>query len=242
MTNECIHCKKVFSTKSNLNAHIKTCKVLNKNVLCDEKKYMIEEIEILKEQNKKLKEENSDFKLKLLTIKLETENEIYKKYAQTVTDIAKQPKNSNINNFKNNIISFDLRDEENIKNIQTKMNSTFEEKHFMEGQKGVAIALVNGVLKTGEGINNKYLISDHSRSIFKTKDKYGNIIYDQGASLLTDIVYRGIKDKVGDISRMCMDREKNNLDMLVFISNNVLGITKMREDNSDFRKELLKSG
>ena len=76
-------------------------------------------------------------------------------------------------------------------------------------------------------------------SLFKSKDKNGNIITDPKASTLTGIVYGGIKNKLGDISKMCMDREKNNLEKLVSISNNTMSIIRMTEDNSEFRKELM---
>jgi hypothetical protein len=240
---ECLHCKKIFSTNYNLKVHINSsCKILikeGKQKTEDEIKKIKEDFEEYKLENAKILEE-----YKLENAKLKGELEVYKSYgefhAQGVMDIAKQPKNTNTNNYKNNIVMFDLRDEENVKDIQSKLCNTFEEKHLMEGQKGVAKAVVQGVLKNEEGVNDKYLCSDYSRSIFKTKDKYGNIITDQKATILTNIVYNGIRNKVGDISKMCMDREKNT-DKLVSISNNTLDIIKMTEDNSDFRKELMTS-
>lgn len=256
----CQYCNKQLFNKQSLQRHTNICKVFiqeDKEIKENEKKQLKDEIKQLREELEEYKLNNTILKeneIKLLIEELEEyklenarlkgEIEVYKSYgefhAQGVMDIAKQPKHTNTNttNYKS-VVTFDLRDEENIKDIQNKVCNTFEEKHFVEGQKGVAKAVVQGVLRNEEGVNKKYLCTDYARSIFKSKDKYGNMITDPKAAMLTNIVYIGIKEKVGYISKRCMDREKDNLEKLVCISNNTLDIIKMTEDNSDFRKELM---
>lgn len=256
----CEYCNKDFKTKHNMLRHVNSCKVYikinNENIKLkeEEEKQKIlyennklkEEIERLKEENNKLKEEikYSEYEFKIKMSNLETE--IYKSQSQIQTEnileIAKQPtiNNNTINNtYKNKIaVTFDLKDKITIEDIQTKVCNALNKVHFMNGQKGIARVVSGTILKNENGIDDKYLCSDQSRGSFRYKDSDGVMQIDHKAMRLTDIIYKGVKEKIQRISKECMDKETDT-DLIVLISRNILDINKMNEDNTDFRNEII---
>lgn len=256
---ECDNCKKKFSTKGNLTKHMKDFCIFSKqnNLISDinlKYKELKKDYELLLQEKNKIEkdfeqnknkldnlyQENQDLKFKL--VKIETENEIYKKTEEkqfnTISDIAKQPTISNsYNSYKNKLeIMFDLNDTQTIEDIQKKVNDGFEKQHFMNGQKGVAKVLIQEIFDNNG--NKMYICSDYARGMFRFKDKYGNVHVDNKAMKLSDIVYNGVKNKLYTISRECMENEKD-VDVIMSISQNVMDIKKMTEDNCDFRNEII---
>lgn len=256
----CEYCDKHFKSKHNMTRHLNICKIYikirndnskleeekEKQKIINENNILKEEIKKLIEENNKLKEENNKYEFEIKMSKLETE--IYKTQnqiqADNILEIAKQPTNINantntINNYKNKIsVTFDLKDKETIEDIQNKVCGVLSKTHVMNGQKGLARAVSGTILKNENGIDDKYVCSDLSRGSFRYKDSDGVMQIDYKAMRLTDIVYKGVKEKVRLISKECMEKETDT-DAIVCISQNILDINNMNEDNTDFRNEII---
>ena len=147
---ECDNCRKNFSTKGNLTKHKKDFCIFSKQnnlvsgisnkydnlmkdyqLLLEQKNNIENEYNQINIQNKELYEENQQLKIKI--VKLETENEIYRKTEEkqfnTISDIAKQPTISN--SYKNKLeIMFDLNDIQTIEDIQKKVNEGFDRTFY----------------------------------------------------------------------------------------------------------------
>ena len=115
----CEFCNKNFT---NIRQHSVTCKVKQIKTYDIDSKILLEKIqsdnEKLQEENEKLQEENEKHQKEILEmkeyiIKIETENNIYKKDHDTITSIAKQPKITTNNN--NNTYNLSVYDDDIIK-------------------------------------------------------------------------------------------------------------------------------
>lgn len=136
-------------------------------------------------------------------------------------------------------ISLDLNDTKTVEDMKKKVNDGFEKEHFLKGQKGLVQVVVQEVFdKDG---NKMYICTDPSRGMFRFKDKNGNIHFDSKAMKLTDIVYDGVKEKLYTISKEYMSEHErnNNFDQMISITERIMDIKKMTEDNCDFRNELI---
>lgn len=237
----CSECKKILSSKSNLNRHMNSyCKNIKPNLQ--------EQNNILKEENKLLKLKIKDIierelNLKLTIARLEGEINIYKqtdeKQFNSIVNIANQPKTSTTYNKTQNItIPFDLTDPNTISEIQNKLKNNFSKEHLLQGQRGMGRLLVENVLAGDDGKNNKYICTDYSRGTFKYKDVEGNTHVDNGGKKLTNVVLEGVKEEVYDIAKDCMDKEEDDV-AFGMITKSVIDIKKLKEDNSKFLDEIV---
>lgn len=181
---ECEYCNKIFT---NIKKHLNVCK--------ERKKESIEQIKndyiVLNNQYNILKNEkdqliiNYDKKIQELKdyiIKLETENSIYKKDHETISDIAKQPKTTN-NNIINNLCVYD---DNEIKNRFSVAISNIKPSDLYDGQKSIG-RFVAPCLKNDDG-TKMLSCTDYSRNVFVYKDKNGNINKDIKCKNLADLI------------------------------------------------------
>jgi hypothetical protein len=206
----CEFCSKSFSV-TNINKHILNCKIKKKNedvlirnsleklknINTDLEKYnkeLINENNELKKYNDKLNNEIEKYikttskenkiiqELKEYVIKLETENNIYKKDHETISVIAKQPKNTT-NNIINNL---SIYDDNEIKNRFCVAISNIKPSDLYDGQKSIG-RFVAPCLKNEDG-TKMISCSDYSRNIFIYKDKNGIINKDIKCKNLADLI------------------------------------------------------
>jgi hypothetical protein len=227
---ECKFCKKILSSISSMNHHIKTakycleiqgknikniknfdCKYCNKifttkkildthYLSCKTKKNSDNEKEKLLEENKILKK--IIIEKDLLISKLKTENSIYAKDHESLIDIAKQTKNITNNNITTTKI-LNIKsslDLENINQIKELIKDRYNLEYIFDGQKGIAKFAVENILTDEEG-NLKYICTDPSRYIFKYKDHTGDIKKDIEAKKLTNfLIEGGINNKASNLA------------------------------------------
>lgn len=120
--------------------------------------------------------------MKEYIIKLETENNIYKKDHETVTIMAKQPKTNNNNNNYN----LSVYDDNIIKNRFSMAINNIKPSDLYDGQKSIG-RFVAPCLKNEDGSKMIYC-SDPSRNVFVYKDSHGNINKDIKCKNLASII------------------------------------------------------
>ena len=179
MSLTCIYCKKVLSSTSALNLHLKRTKYCLK--LQAELK--------LKESNSNLLETQvlaSDYKAlyeKLLidhTRLLEDKKTIEAKYDALIEKITSKTHKTTINT--NNIISVFNRTDEEIKNIYSE-NLTID--HIAGGVQAIAKLIVEKVIKDMTG-KPMITITDKSRGNAKYKLSTGEVVIDNGLDKFTE--------------------------------------------------------
>ena len=179
MSLTCIYCKKVLSSTSALNLHLKRTKYCLK--LQAELK--------LKESNSNLLETQvlaSDYKAlyeKLLidhTRLLEDKKTIEAKYDALIEKITSKTHKTTINT--NNIISVFNRTDEEIKNIYSE-NLTID--HIAGGVQAIAKLIVEKVIKDMTG-KSMITITDKSRGNAKYKLSTGEVVIDNGLDKFTE--------------------------------------------------------
>ena len=171
----CDFCKKNFSV-TNIGKHVLTCKIKKKM----ENDNIMYEYEKLQNKIKELEECNKN--LQEYIIKLETENNIYKKDHETISVIAKQPKNTT-NNIVNNL---SIYDDNEIKNRFCVAISNIKPSDLYDGQKSIG-RFVAPCLTNDDG-TKMISCSDYSRNIFVYKDKNGIINKDIKCKNLVDLI------------------------------------------------------
>jgi len=169
---KCDFCDKNFA---NIKKHLNICKEKKKEILIN---YGKNNQEIINEYEKKIQE------LKDYIIKLETENSIYKKDHETISDIAKQPKTTN--NTNNIINNLSIYDHDEIKNRFCVALSNIKPCDLYEGQKSIG-RFVAPCLKNDDG-TKMLSCTDHTRNVFVYKDKNGNINKDIKCKNLADLI------------------------------------------------------
>jgi len=205
---ECEFCKSILKTVSSLNYHIKNnkkCLEIQSKTIDNVKSDLIEcefcnktfanikkHLNICKEKKKETNENNKKLiieyekkiqELKDYIIKLETENNIYKKDHETISDIAKQPKTTNTNNIINNLSVYD---HDEIKNRFCIALNNIKPSDFYDGQKSIG-RYVAPCLKNDDG-TKMISCTDHTRNIFVYKDKNGNINKDIKCKNLAELI------------------------------------------------------
>jgi hypothetical protein len=101
--------------------------------------------------------------------------------------------NTTYNNIRNKISDKYFLEELKPDYIKRKCESFFNEKVFMEGQRGIARLCNEHIINTND--DKKLLIStDKNRGVFKYSDKNGNIKEDIGGRVLIDKINRPIQD------------------------------------------------
>ena len=223
---KCEFCGKSFSA-TNINKHTITCKIKKK---IDNDKGLIE-FEILQNKNKEIEELNKKLVIKNNTltseneklindieklsnenksikdyiIKLETENSIYKKDHETISDIAKQPKNNTTNNIINNLCVYD---DNEIKNRFSAAISNIKPSDLYDGQKSIGRFVVP-CLKNDDG-TKMLSCTDYARNVFIYKDKNGNINKDIKCKNLVDLIEPIASAKADQLLKEdCIIKEKS---------------------------------
>jgi hypothetical protein len=188
---ECLFCKKNFSTKSNLTKHLHNCKskdnfLLESQIQSLKEKYE-KEIQSLKEKNNEL-------------------NEKIEKLESQIFEIAKQPKTTNNNNQKINIINhlavYDITQEKAINDI----DENFSNEVFHGGPKAIAKLVRDKIITDPETGKPKLFLSDKSRLNAKYITETGEIEIDLGC----EKTYNLIKDPLLDRNeKICIDLVDN---------------------------------
>lgn len=189
------------------------------------KEHFEKQEENYKEQLQKQEEKLSDLQNKL--------DKIANKAIDRPTTVVS---NTTTNNNLNIMSSIDFNDLENIKYlIENKLNAN----HVVDGQKGIAQFLVDSFLKDDEG-NLKYKCTDPSRSIFKYKNREGEINKDiEAKKLISYIVDGGIKGKSVEIAReWYTDEGVIDITKYKIMDQPQQLILSIEGENSGFRREL----
>ena len=219
----CIYCKKILSSKQNLNIHLQSC-LPKYEFLYKEKE---EENEGLKSTIKTLENQVNELKF---------QNKLYKELSnntqECIQSIAKQPKNHTTNNL---ILSpIDLSQEHISKVIAEK----FTKEHFYDGQAGVARFAFDNILKDKDG-KLAYVCTDVARHIFKHVDENGEVVKDVRASKLTKKLTADVKKMSGQIViKKTKEEEEAKVNCSFFLTKKMEEISNIDDDNSKFRIEL----
>jgi len=232
----CKYCNKNLTSKQNIKIHENSCSY--KKEYENELKDIKNKCEELEKQNKNYLEEIQ--KLREINAELKGELKNANRATDCIYEIAKQPKNiTNTNNSKTLNITgtLDFNDIDKIKEI---IDTKYNINHLLSGQKGFAHFAAQNLLKDEEG-NYNYTCTDPSRQIFKFKNTKGEIEKDIEAKKLTNyLVEGGIKDKALDISlSWCQNEGKIDKEKFIFISEKQDSILNIKENNSEFKKELV---
>ncbi len=265
---ECKWCIKSYTRNENLLEHQIICKK-NPNIDIDLIKLKYEEeIKKYKEENDNLKQKLYDSEKRCIELQARLEErtnskeefkELHSKREECIEKIAMQPK-SNTSNTQNTLNSqiinnlpiFNLT----AKQLEEEAEEGFSLDLFLQGQVGVAKFTIN-IARKNHDDKLPWIVSDHVRGIFKTKDKDGNIIIDRKAQKLTEMVMEAVKKKnqehhdsfypkrdyKSDDERdeAEIDRVgKIELDDQMRADDCYMDIMKMKRDNSVFMKNLIK--
>ena len=255
---ECVYCKSVFATKTNLNTHQRTakyCLKLRENL--PGKEYVCKGCDKIFTQQSNLERHIEICKVICKVSRLETEleykNNYIEKLEQTIKELQHGLKdvaviavsrpttitttnnthtqNNNQNNILMNLTPFEI----NKENFAEKINEHFNKNYLINGQKGVAQFAVDKILKDDEG-KLMYICTDPSRQIYRFKSIDGFVERDVKAKKLTTALYDELRSKSHSIS----NEEMKNGDSSVFMlySGRFQDIKELEEDNSEFRIEL----
>ena len=198
----CEYCKKKYST-NNFKRHSECCKIKIK-ILQNEKEKKYETL--LKEKDEEI------LALKNEIIELKTSNFIYKEYAETVKEIAKEPRTTN-----NNTVHNHLLENEPLVLTQEKVRENIEQhytrEHFLMGQKGAARFAAEYLLKDDNG-NLLYICADSSRHIFKCKNENGDIIKDIKANKLIEMISCNLVTRSLEIGKARIQEETENINIV----------------------------
>lgn len=245
---ECKYCKRVLKTKSSLNNHQKTtkyclkiqgkdikrcfeCKYCSKNFI--KKGHLTDHFKVCKNDPLILKKllQRKDVEIELLKKELE----IYKKDKdKLLKDLVNRPTTTNKNTINQtlNLTVFN----KTAADIKKLVEEKYDTNYLLQGQKGVARFTHSHVLE-GNKIDDKdpiYIITDRNRGNGKYKSSRGEIVSDNGLQGLTKKVYPSVKDKACRLA--LKEKAMENED----IYNNFQDVFGMMDDNTDFRKEMVK--
>ena len=229
---DCEYCKKSFTSKHRLNKHVENC-LEKSNKLLKQKE---DENAVLALQLSEAQDRIIDLENQLKTVRLEVENELIKerndKLETTVEEIAKQPKNQQINNKIIITTPLDLSSQA----VQQAIETNFSHEHLTMGQKGVARFAYDNMLKDEQG-KLKYICTDPSRQVFQYKNDKGVIQKDVRATKLTKALLEA--DIKQTSHKIAWDNMKDG-DNEIFLAytNHYQDIQELEQDNSDFSKEL----
>ena len=229
---DCEYCKKSFTSKHRLNKHVENC-LEKSNKLLKQKE---DENAVLALQLSEAQDRIIDLENQLKTVRLEVENELIKerndKLETTVEEIAKQPKNQQINNKIIITTPLDLSSQA----VQQAIETNFSHEHLTMGQKGVARFAYDNMLKDEQG-KLKYICTDPSRQVFQYKNDKGVIQKDVRATKLTKALLEAdIKQTSHKIAWDNMKDGDNEIFMTY--TNHYQDIQELEQDNSKFSKEL----
>lgn len=267
---KCEYCEKIFSTKYSLNCHIDVCKEskeqerekykeykdLYENMKLEMQTYKI----LLSERNNTIKERDNS--IKSLEKNISELKEMLDKAAQTISDIAKQPKNTtnntNIKTQTNNNIQNILSDHKtyedytNRERILSLVKDNNIEEYFWKGQRGVAEFVYDRIAKTDDG---KMIIccTDPSRNRFKYKNASNIISEDIEAHIFHKKISEPIKQIYNDVHSNIQkeidekiitgskDYSKIDLEFkkdIALEKNTEIQMLSNYEDNGDYRRAI----
>ena len=230
---ECLYCKKILSSKQNLNSHTSICDIKikensqNKDLEITKLKEEIIKLQEHKEQNIKIQQEYK-----------EQIKELQNKIERMATKAIEKPTSNTTNLF---LSPIDLIQEHITKMIQEK----FTKEHFYDGQAGVARFAVDNILKDKDG-KLGYICTDPARQIFKHITSDGEVKKDVRASKLTKKLVKDVKKVSGDIVLKKMKETNESTEFkkfdkdvsLNFLTKKMDEIAVIEDDNSKFRAEL----
>ena len=188
----CSYCSEFFV---NIKRHFLSCKIKK---LKDYEKLVIDNEKLQLELNE-LKEKN---------IKLESENNIYKKDHETVTSIAKQPK------ITNNYNNLSVYNDDVIKDRFTSAMNNIKPSDLYDGQKSIG-RFVAPCLQNDDG-TKMITCSDFARNVFIVKDEEGNLNKDIKCRNLASIIEPIATAKVDELIKEDNDKrwKVNRLNIL----------------------------
>jgi len=265
----CTYCEKKFSTVYNLKEHMSICKdrqkdekdslfrsyerditkyrkhisQLEEKIEKYEKKYE-EKICVQKQEyEEKMLTQKQEYEDKILTQKKEYEEKLntqrqeyevkYDKQQNVINTIAMKPsttKTMNVIHNNHQHINFNDRDRLNDV-IKNNVNQSIVKK----GQEGLASVVYNKYLKDEQG-NKLYRVVDTSRQNFEYIDETGEVRMDIGEKKLTDAISKSDLTKhVSAIAKDMPNLYENNGHL-----DSVIQLTNFEEDNSKFRKEMVR--
>ena len=230
----CDYCKKLFTSRQNLNIHLAICKDKEIEILKKEKDKEIEilrkekdkEIEILRKEKDK-QENNYKEQIKELQQTIE----------RMVLKAIERPTTTNNNTL--NITSF--MDFDNMDKIKNAIEDKLDINYVVDGQKGLAHFVKDNLLTDNAG-KLRYICTDPSRQIFKYKDSSGEVKKDVEAKKLTNYILEGgIRTKSAVLGNVwCKDDKGDiNLDRFNVMMDQQQSIMKLSDDNNSFKKELV---
>ena len=231
----CNYCNKTFSNKSNLIKHQKTKSCVEKQTelqteeLKQELKQELNniklELENAQKQIKELKEEN---------IKLQTRLEIYSEQKQDHPSIHNTTNNITNNNTTiiNQLQVLDL----NPNSISKIAFRHFSLDYLKQENKGVATFTINHVIRDSNGKPN-YVCTDPSRKIAKYKSEDDNIVTDFGMTVLSNTVYKSIKNAIQSLVMKNILEEGTSRDDNRYYKHE----KKLNKNSPDFTNEIAKA-
>ena len=196
----CTFCNIEFT---NIKTHLLSCKI-KKNKDFEKFKQDFENLEKdnqkLKEDLEKLQEKHQKeiLEMKEYIIKIQTENNIYKKDHDTITSIAKQPKITTNNN--NNTYNLSVYDDDIIKDRFILAINNANPSDLYGGQKSIG-RFVAPCLKNDDG-TTMISCTDFSRNVFVYKDGDGNINKDIKCKNLANLIEPIATAKVDELIKV----------------------------------------
>ena len=195
----CDFCCKKFT---NIKTHIKTCKRKKEQYTLRSN-----EIEKLRNENLELKRELEEMKKYIVklenqmidTIRLRTENDIYKKDHDVLISLAKQPTTTT-----NHYTNLAVYNDDYIKTKFTTAISNAKPSDFYDGQKSIG-RFVAPCLKNEDG-TKLIECKDFSRNVFIKKDEYGSIKKDIKCRNLANIIEPIASAKVEELIKEDNDK------------------------------------
>jgi hypothetical protein len=236
---ECQYCKKILQNKYSLNSHQSKTKYCLKLQGKDNEKGNFICRGCNKDFNRKLHLDNhinicESYKPENLLKRIEIlENEkkiLIQEKKDLIEIIAKNPrKTTTINNTIN--LSVFNKSENDIKQL---VEDNYNKDYLIEGQKGVARFTHSHVLKTKPDEMPMYEITDKTRGNGKYKSSNSEVVIDNGMQGLTKKIHPSIKNKAINIA--LIEDAMNNQE----IYQGYQEVFKMNNDNSVFRKEMIR--
>ena len=187
-----------------------------------------QQLTIVTEQYKNSLTEN-DKQLNALTIY----KNLAKRNQDTLSDIAKQPRNNtnNTNTSQTNILMAMTPLDINESVFGDKINEYFTTDYLVSGQKGVAQFCVDHLLKDEHG-KLTYVCTDPSRNTFRYRTVNGVLERDVNAKKLTNALSQNLKKHAAN--EMIKISSSGDYDKLTAYTPGSLCITCLDDNNSDF--------
>ena len=236
---ECQYCKTILKTNSALKQHqtkTKYClKLQGKDgekgtFICRGCDKDFHQKIVLKTHIKICESYKPENLLKRIDILEKEKKEWLQEKKDLIEIIAKNPrKTTNIHNTIN--LSVFNKSEKDIKQL---VDDNYNKDYLIEGQKGVARFTHSHVLKTKPDEMPMYAITDKTRGNGKYKSSNSEVVLDNGMQGLTKKIHPSIKNKAINIA--LIEDAMNNQE----IYQGYQEVFKMNDDNSVFRKEMIR--